>query len=71
MGTNGNPWKATTAIWVAVLALTVTTALTCNQFVPDAPLSKVDLAVVAFFWFLVSFGVRWIWRRRRDRRPLS
>jgi hypothetical protein len=61
-------WKATPVIWVAVLVLTVATALALNGLVRDAPLSKADLALIAFFWFLVSFGVRWIWLRRRDKR---
>jgi hypothetical protein len=64
-------WKATTPLWLAVLALTIATALIFNRMVPDAPLSSIDLAFVAFFWFLISFGARWLWMHHGKKKPSS
>lgn len=64
----GSGWKPTIGTWLVVLVLTVATALYFKRKTPDAPLDAVSLALVAFCWFLVAFGVRWIWKRYHRRR---
>ncbi|HTT63279.1 MAG TPA: hypothetical protein VMG35_15600 [Bryobacteraceae bacterium] len=59
---SGNTLKATTGVWLAVLALTVATALFFDRMTPDAPLKGTSLVFVAFFWFLVVFALRWAWQ---------
>ncbi|HVT95462.1 MAG TPA: hypothetical protein VHD76_21605 [Bryobacteraceae bacterium] len=63
----GSAWKATVGIWVAVLVLTVATALFFNAMTPDAPLAGISLVFVAFFWFLAARGARWAWKRRHQK----
>ena len=65
---DGAGWKPTVGIWLAVLALTVATALYFNQKTPDAPLDAPSLAVVAFCWFLLAFGSRWLGRLFKRKR---
>jgi len=64
----GSSWKPTVGTWLVVLALTVATALYFKRKTPDTPLDAVSLALVAFCWFLLAFGVRWIWKRYQRRR---
>lgn len=65
----GSSWTPTVGIWLLVLALTVATALYFKRRTPDAPLDAVSLALVAFFWFLLAFGVRWVWKRFHHKNP--
>jgi hypothetical protein len=61
-------WKPTVGMWLAVLALTIATALYFKQKTPDSPLDTPSLVLVAFCWFLLAFGSRWIWRLYKRRR---
>lgn len=65
--TEGPGWKPTVGTSLVVLALTIATSLYFKRKTPDAPLDAVSLAFVAFCWFLVAFGVRWIWKRYHRR----
>jgi len=59
--------RATPFIWVSVLVLSAGTGLFFNWATPDAPLTASGLAIVAFCWFLLVFGLRWAWMRYREK----
>jgi hypothetical protein len=70
-GHEGPGWKPTVGAWLVVLALTVATALYFKWKTPDAPLEAASLAFVAFCWFLLTFVIRWIWKRVQRKRDTT